>query len=135
MVETKNVAPPVYETLAKAEDLLKKQDFEQAEKLFQEAANQTRDQRAQAAGYYGLARLALAQGEAEDAETLLEHSLELEPEGQIKAWALVYLGKLRLEVMDKEQAAKFFQDALQVDGATDAARIEAQQGLQKSLKK
>jgi tetratricopeptide (TPR) repeat protein len=132
--EARTVTPPVYETLAKAEDLLKKQDLDQAEKLFQEAANQTSDKRAQAAGYYGLARISLVQGEAEDAETLLQHTLELEPEGQIKAWALVYLGKLRLEVMDKEHAAQDFQTALHVDGATDAALKEARQGLEKSLK-
>jgi tetratricopeptide (TPR) repeat protein len=134
VTEAKTVTPPVYETLAKAEELLKKQDLEQAEKLFQEAANQTADKHAQAAGYYGLARIALAQSEPEDAETLLANTLESEPEGQIKAWALVYLGKLRLEVMDKEQAAKYFQEALHVEGATEAAHNEAMQGLEKSLK-
>jgi tetratricopeptide (TPR) repeat protein len=132
--DPKTATPPIYETLNAAEELLKKQELDQAEKLFQEAIDQTSNRHAQAAGYYGLARIALAQGEAEDAETLLENALTLEPEGQIKAWALVYLGKLRLEVMDKEHAVKYFQDALQVDGATDAARKEAQQGLQKSSK-
>jgi tetratricopeptide (TPR) repeat protein len=134
VAETKDAAPPIYETLNTAEELLKKQDLEKAEKLFQEAANQTASKPAQAAGYYGLARIALAQGEAEDAETLLEHTLESEPEGQIRAWALVYLGKLRLEVMDKEHAAKYFQEALHVEGATAAAHNEALQGLDKSLK-
>ena len=133
-VEAKTVTPPVYESLAKAEELLKKQDLDGAEKLFQEAGNQTADKRAQAAGVYGLARVALAQGEAEDAETLLEHTLELEPEGQIRAWALIYLGKLRLEVMDKEHSAKYFQEALHVDGATEAALKEARLGLEKSIK-
>jgi tetratricopeptide (TPR) repeat protein len=132
---SKSATPPVYDTLAKAEELLKKPDLEQAERLFQEASSQTVDKRAQAAGYFGLARIALTQGEAEDAETLLENTLELEPEGQIKAWALVYLGKLRLEVMDKEHAAKYFQQALHVEGATDAAHKEAMQGLEKSLQK
>jgi tetratricopeptide (TPR) repeat protein len=132
--DPKTVVPPIYESLNTAEELMKEQDLEGAEKLFQEATKQTGNQRAQAAGYYGLARIALAQSEAEDAETLLETVLTLEPEAQVKAWALVYLGKLRLEVMDKEHAAKFFQDALQVDGATDAARKEALQGLQKSSK-
>ena len=95
----------------------------------QEATQQTGDPRAQAAGYYGLARVALAKDEADDAETLLEKALTLEPEAQIRAWALVYLGKLRLEVADREHATKFFQDALQVEGASDAARREAQAGL------
>jgi tetratricopeptide (TPR) repeat protein len=134
VTETKDVTPPVYENLKQAEELLKNQEMEKAEKLFQEAANQTTDKRAQAAGYYGLARLALAQGEAEDAETLFEHTLESDPEGSVKAWALVYLGKLRLEVKDKEHAAKYFQEAIHVDGATAAAVKEAWQGLDQSLK-
>lgn len=133
--ETKTVTPPVYESLNQAEELLKNQDLEHAEKLFQEAANQTANKHVQAAGYYGLARIALAQGEAEDAETLFEHTLESDPEGSVKAWALVYLGKLRLEVMDKEHAAKYFQEAIHVDGATAAAVKEAWQGLDKSLRK
>ena len=133
-LDPKTVVPPIYEKLKTAEDLLKKQEMEKAGKLFEDASKQTDNKRVEAAGYYGLARIALAKEEAEDAESLMETVLTLEPEAQIKAWALVYLGKLRLEVADKERAAKYFQDALQVEGATDAARNEARQGLQKSSK-
>ena len=133
--ETKDVTPPVYESLKQAEELLKNRELEKAETLFQEAANQGANKHVQAAGYYGLARIALMQGAAEDAETLFEHTLESEPEGQVKAWSLIYLGRLRLEVMDKEHAAKYFQEAMHVDGATDAAVKEARQGLEKSLGK
>jgi tetratricopeptide (TPR) repeat protein len=133
--DPKAVTPPIYESLNKAEELLKNHKLDQAEEIFQEAANQTANKRAAAAGYYGLARIALAQGEHEDGETLLEKSLELEPEGQIKARVLIDLGQLRLEVMDYERAAKYFQQALHVDGATEAAHAEAMQGLDKSLQK
>lgn len=132
--DPKTVTPPIYETLNQAEELFKKQDYQKAEPLFQEATEQSADKRAQAAGYYGLARIALAVGEAEEAEDLLLKTLEGAPEPQIRGWTLVYLGKLRLEVMDKEEAAKYFQSALEVEGATDAARKEAQQGLQKISK-
>ena len=135
VTETKTVVPPVYDSLSRAEELLKNQNFEQAEKLFQEAATSNVSKHVQAAGYYGLARIALARGDAEAAETLFEQTLESEPEGQVKAWALVYLGKLRLEVMDKENAAKYFQEAVHVEGASDAAVKEAWQGLDKSVKK
>jgi hypothetical protein len=37
--------------------------------------------------------------------------------------------------MDKERAAKYFQEAIHVEGATDAAVKEARAGLEKSLKK
>jgi tetratricopeptide (TPR) repeat protein len=135
VTEERSVTPPIYESLNQAEELLKKQDLEQAEKLFQEAANSSVSKHVQAAGYYGLARIALEKGDAETAETLFEHTLESEPEGQVKAWALIDLGKLRLEVMDKEQAAKYFQEAMHVEGATEPAVKEARQGLERSLKK
>jgi len=133
--ESKPSTPPIYDTLAQGEELLKKHELEKAEPLFQEAASQNANKRAQAAGYYGLARIALSQGEAEDAESLLEKALAAEPEPQVKAWSFVYLGKLRLEVMDKEHAAEYFQQAMHVDGASEAALSEARQGLEKSLKK
>jgi tetratricopeptide (TPR) repeat protein len=133
--EAKPVVPPIYESLHQAEDLLKNHDLEKAEALFQDAASQNADKRAQAAGYYGLARIALLQGEAEEAETLLEKTLSSDPEAQVKVWALIYLGKLRLEVMDTEHAAQYFQRAMHVDGASDAAVKEARQGLEKSLSK
>jgi predicted negative regulator of RcsB-dependent stress response len=133
--KTEPVTAPLMESLSRAEEFLKQQKLDDAEKLFQDAASQTSDKHAQAAGYFGLARIALAQSEAEDAETLLEHTLEAEPDGKVRAWTLVYLGKLRLEVMDKEHAAKYFQEAIHVEGAPDAAVKEAWQGLDKSLKK
>ena len=122
--------PPIYDTLKTAEELLKNQDLEKAEALFQQAVNQNDIPHARAAGYLGLARIALAQDNAENAEQLLTMVLTSEPEAQVKAWALVYLGKLRTEVGDQEHAVKYFQDALQVEGASDAARREAQAGLQ-----
>ncbi|MGD0869494.1 MAG: tetratricopeptide repeat protein [Bryobacteraceae bacterium] len=126
--------PPVFETLQSAEQLLKDKEWEKAEKLFQQAIQQAMRKSEQAAGYYGLARIALAQDNPDDAETLLEQTLELEPEASIHAWALVYLGKLKLEVGEREKAAICFQDALKVEGATDLARTEAQKGLQQISK-
>jgi tetratricopeptide (TPR) repeat protein len=134
-VETKPVTPPIAETLANAEKALKDQNYEQAEKLFQEASNQMTDKHAQAAGLFGLGRIALAQGEAEDAETLFAHTLESESDGQVRALALIYLGRLRLEVNDREQAAKYFQEAIHVEGASDTAVRDARLGLEKSIGK
>ena len=133
--EPKTVTPPIYDALNQAEELLKAHDMERAEKLFQQAATETADKRAQAAGFYGLARIAMTNGDAEAAESLLEQTLDADPEGQIRAWALVYLGKLRLEVNDKANATQYFQKVLLVHGASDAALKEARQGLEKSLSK
>jgi tetratricopeptide (TPR) repeat protein len=133
--EPKAVTPPIYEALHQAEELFKAHETEKAEKLFQEAATQAADKRAQGAGFYGLARIAMVNGDAEAAESLLEQTLESDPEGQVRAWALVYLGKLRLEVNDKANATQYFQKVLLVGGASDAAVKEARQGLEKSLSK
>lgn len=130
-----SVTPTVYETLKQAEEFLKRHEPEKADPLFQQAASQLADKPAQAAGYYGLARIALLKGDAETAETLLEQTLDSEPEGQVRAWALIYLGQLRLEVNDKEHATQYFQQVMLVKGATDAAIKEARQGLEKSLSK
>ena len=133
--DAKTATPPVYDALNQAEDLLKAHDMEKAETLFQQAATQTADKRAQGAGFYGLARIALMNGDAEAGESLLEQTLDADPEGQVRAWALVYLGKLRLEVNDKANATQYFQKVLLVEGASDAALKEARQGLEKSLSK
>jgi hypothetical protein len=60
--------------------------------------------------------------------------LQLNPEPQVKAWTLVYLGKLSLASSDSTQAAKYFADALKVEGASDKAREEAQKGVQQVSK-
>jgi hypothetical protein len=54
------------------------------------------------------------------------------PEPQVKAWDLVYLGKLSMAAGERENAAEFFQNALQVEGASEKARDEAQKGLQQT---
>jgi len=85
-----------------------------------------------AAAYYGMARIAALQNHPEDAERLFQKTLELQPEAQVKAWSLVYLGQLELAAGEREQAVKYFQSALQVEGASEKARSTAQQGIARS---
>ena len=66
------------------------------------------------------------------AERLFQKSLDSDPEPFDKAWDHVYLGRLSLAAGDNEGAAKHFQTALQLEGATEKARQEAQQGLQQT---
>jgi tetratricopeptide (TPR) repeat protein len=87
-----------------------------------------------AAVYYGLARIAVLQQDPETAEKLFEKTLESQPEAQVNAWALVYLGKLSMAAGDREQAVKHFQDALQVDGASKLARDAAELGVRQLLR-
>ena len=99
-----------------------------------DALQQTEKKSMHAAAYYGLARIAALQKDPENAERLFQKTLESEPEAQVKAWALVYLGKLSLAAGDREPAARYFQDALKVDGASPQARQQAEQGVQQSSK-
>jgi tetratricopeptide (TPR) repeat protein len=82
-----------------------------------------------AAVYYGLARIAVLQKDPETAEKLFEKTLQSQPEPQVQAWALVYLGRLSMAAGDREQAAKHFNDALKVEGASLPARQAAELGV------
>jgi uncharacterized protein HemY len=75
-----------------------------------------------------LARIAALQKDPETANKLFEKALELEPESQIKAWVLVYLGRLAIAAGDRDQAGHYFESALQVKGASAAAQQAATQG-------
>ena len=121
-------------TLDEAEKLYAARQLDKAKELYLALLQQTDQKPAQAAAYYGLARIATLQRDPETAERLFQKTLELEPEAQVKAWALVYLGQLELAAGEKEQAGKYFQQALQVKGASDLALQRAHQGIQQTAK-
>jgi tetratricopeptide (TPR) repeat protein len=135
----------VAKTLDDAEKLYTSKDYDKAKSTWLAALQQNGDKPQQAAAYYGLARVAALQRDPETAERLFQKTLELEPEAQIKAWSLVYLGNLELAAggPDEEpearkqrlaEAGKYFQQALQVQGASDLARQKAHQGIQLTAK-
>lgn len=126
------VLTPAAKTLNAAEELYLKRDLDPAQKLYLEVLSQTDQKSIQAGAYYGLARIAVLRKDPETAERMFHKTLDLDPEPQVKAWALVYLGRLSLAANEKGDAAKFFGDALQVSGATDAARKAAQEGIRQS---
>jgi tetratricopeptide (TPR) repeat protein len=107
----------------------------ESKKLFLEALQHTAEKPQQAAAYYGLARIALLEKDPETAEKLFTKVLDLGPEPAVKAWALVYLGKLSLAAGETEPAVKFFQSALKVDGASPKAHEEAEKGVQQGSKR
>lgn len=107
---------------------------ENARKLYLDVLAQPGAPSQHAAAYYGMARIAAIQKDPETAEQLFQKTLELQPEPQVKAWALVYLGRLSLAAEDSDQAVKYFQEALKVDGASEAARKAATEGLQTNSK-
>jgi tetratricopeptide (TPR) repeat protein len=151
-VKTPAAAPPpeptltgAAKTLDDAEKLYTAKDYDKAKAAWLGALQQTEQKPMQAAAYYGLARVAALQRDPETAEKLFQKTLDLDPEPQVKAWTLVYLGNLELAAGGPDEepearkarlsdAAKYFQKALQVEGASELARQKAQQGIQLSSK-
>ena len=133
---TRAVEPPALtgaaKTLDDAEKLYTSRDLDQAKKLYLDVLQQTDNQSMHSAAYYGLARIAALQKDPELAQQLFHKTLELQPEPQVKAWSLVYLGRLSVAAGDRAQAATYFQSALKVEGASDAARQAASQGAESS---
>lgn len=119
-------------TLDDAEQQYKAKEYDKAKSLFLAVLQQTDQRPVHAAAYYGLARIAVFQKDPETGERLFLKVLELEPEPFVKSWTLVFLGRLSLSTGEKEQAGKYFQSALAVEGATEEARKAAQQGVQQT---
>jgi tetratricopeptide (TPR) repeat protein len=121
-------------TLDDAEKLYTARDLESAKKRYLDLIQQTDRKTMQAAAYYGLARIAVLQKDPESAERLFAKALETGPEPAVKAWVLVYLGRLSMASGDRQQAAGQFQAALKIEGASPAAREAAALGAQQSSK-
>jgi tetratricopeptide (TPR) repeat protein len=131
--ETHEVEPALTgaaKTLDDAEKLYVNRDLAKAKKLFETSLKQTELKPQQAAGYYGLGRIALLQKDPENAEKLLLKARDSEPEPFVKGWVLVYLGKLSAAAGDRAAASKYLNDALHVEGASEKTREEATRALQ-----
>jgi tetratricopeptide (TPR) repeat protein len=121
-------------TLEDAEQAYTARDLDKAKNLYLAVLQQTDSPVLHAAAYYGTARIAALQKDPPLAERLFKKVLELQPEPQVKAWTLVYLGRLSIAAGDREQAAQYFQSALKVEGASTAAQQAASQGVETSSK-
>ncbi|HTA40865.1 MAG TPA: tetratricopeptide repeat protein [Bryobacteraceae bacterium] len=116
-------------TLEKAEDLYLKRSLEDAKQLYLKSLEQTGSPAEHAQAWYGLARIAVLQNDPDAAVKLFEKTLGGSPDGQTKAWSLVYLARLAKVAGDPERAGKFYQDALNVPGASEQALKAAQNEL------
>ncbi len=134
MVQSAPPPPPpqltgAAKTLDDAENLYSARDLEKAKAAYLAVLQQTDLKKMHAAAYYGLARIAALQKDPELSQRLFQKALDLEPEPPIKAWVLVYLGKLSLASNNRDEAVKYFQEALKVEGASDAGIAEAKRSL------
>ncbi len=116
-------------TLDDADNLYAARDLEKAKEAYLALLQQTDLKKMHAAAYYGLARVAALQKDPESSQRLFLRALELDPEPPIKAWTLVYLGKLALASSERDEAVKYFQQALKVEGASEAGIAEAKRSL------
>lgn len=138
-VPPKVVAPPPLvqqmsqagQTLEQAESLYDQHDYVGAKKLFQQSLQKTDDNRMHGEAYYGLARVAVQEREADRATSLFQKVVELNPNPQLVAWSHVYLGRLAMLHDDAKTATDQFKQALAIDGASAKARDAAQNDLAK----
>ena len=112
-----------------AENLYWQKQYEQSKEKYNSVLRDTDSQPMQARAYYGLARIAAVSREFEASEKLFERALELSPETETRAWALVYLGRLSFTGGAPDEATKFFKQALAMESAPANARKAAEDGL------
>lgn len=121
--------------LEDAETRLEAKGLAEARSLFLQVLPATDDKRLQAKAYYGLARIAIRENDPELGERLFQRTLELEPEPVVKAWSLVYLGRLADIAGESDQAAAHYKAALEVKGASEKAAQTAEQGLRGAFRR
>jgi tetratricopeptide (TPR) repeat protein len=126
---------PTDKALDEADRLYGNKDYEHAKQSYLRVLEQSSDNAVHARAYYGLARIAVLQNDPEMGEKLFQKVLDSSPDAWVKAWAHVYLGRLSDIAGNRDDAAKHYQTALALDGASAAARRAAQQGMQESFKK
>jgi tetratricopeptide (TPR) repeat protein len=100
-----------------------------AKDLYLKVLDQTTEKPVQAKAYYGLARVAVLQNDAQTGDSLFRKVLELDPDVATKARSLVYIGRLADFRGEKEEAQQFYKSALALPGIPDAARQDAERGL------
>ncbi len=121
--------PPAEKDLLEAEKFYEAQNFDAAGELFRRVYTSEADAPFKARAAYGLGRIAAQQKNFDLAQQWFERTLELHPEPFERAWTLVYLGRLARAARDLELAARRYQEALAVEGASEAARKAARAEL------
>ena len=133
-VSAQPVAPQVSETellLREAEMLFRSERTEQARKKFEEAL--AKDGGRNADAVYGLARVAISQGDADLGRDLFNQALESDPDPYVRSMSHVYIARISDLMGLRDQAVEHYQLALAVQGMPDRARDLAQKGLEKAF--
>src|SRR5262249_29657835 len=133
------VGPPpltgAAKTLDTAEEAYTKRDLACAKQIYLQVLKETEEKPLHAKVYYGLARIAVLERDPETGSRLFLKRLELDPDPSTKSWSLLYLGRLADSQHEREEAAKFYQAALAVEGVPESVRTSAEQGLKEAFTK
>ncbi|MEX2263438.1 MAG: hypothetical protein WD696_15885 [Bryobacteraceae bacterium] len=125
----------VFKTLEDAERLYGNRELDKAREAYLRVLQETDEKSLHAKSYYGLARIAVLQRDPSLAERLFQKILESQPDAEVKGWTLVYLGRLADAAGERDQAVKYYNDALSVTGASAGARKAAEKGAAETFKK
>jgi predicted negative regulator of RcsB-dependent stress response len=120
----------IQKTLEEAENLYQSRDLDNARGKFEAVLGQTSDSPIHARAYYGLARIAVLKNDPDTGEQFFHKALESSPEPYVRGWVLYYLGRLADVAGDRDQAVKYYQETLKVEGASIAARRAAGKEIQ-----
>ena len=126
---------PADKALEDADRLYSNKDYEHAKQGYLRVIEQSSEKSVHARAYYGLARIAVLQNDPELGERLFQKVLDSGPDPWVTAWTHVYLGRLSDIAGNRDEAARHYQSALAVEGASAAARRAAEQGMHESFKK
>lgn len=118
-------------SVAEADTYFKKQDLGNALRLYEHALEQPGTPEEHAKAYFGMAHVALMQKDPEKADLLFHKTLESSPDADRRAWSYYYLGKLSDAAEEHDEAVKWYQQAMAVQGAPPAAVKSARNGLLK----
>ena len=124
----------VQKTLGEAENLYQSRDLDVAKGKFETVLRETSDSPIHARAYYGLARIAVLKNDPETGEQLFLKALESSPEPYVRGWVLYYLGRLADAAGERDQAMKYYQETLKVEGASIAVRRAADKEIQGASK-
>jgi len=122
-------------SVMQAEQFYTAADYEQARQLFVKSLEQTAGPTDHSRAYYGLARIALRENNPDLAERLFQKTIEMSPDEQTRAWALVYLGRLSDLSGEHKKASAHYQQALAVKGASAQALAAAEKGIEENKKR
>jgi tetratricopeptide (TPR) repeat protein len=125
----------VLKTLDTAEEAYTARQLPRAKQIFLQVLKETEEKPLHAKAYYGLARIAVLEKDPETGDRLFRKVLELDPDPSTKSWSLLYLGRLADSQQDREEAAKFYQAALAVEGVPETVRTNAEKGLKEAFTK